>query len=186
MAQQPKFIADHMLGRLARWLRLLGYDTLYSSKPLADAELKRLAAAEGRILLTRDKDLASASGVSGENSAVLGAAPRVVYVRAEYVYEQLRELLQRLKLEIGAEALQRCARCNGLLESVEKSAVCGFVPEGVYERQEEFWRCKVCGKYYWQGSHWLRIVETIEELKKLRSGDSRGKVKHEARNPPDS
>ncbi len=147
-----KFICDHMLGTLARWLRLLGFDVLYPG-PIPDDEMKDIAAKEDRIILTRDKEL-------GDTKKV-----RALYVESHDLEEQLSFTVSKLKLKI-TDPMSRCSLCNSPVEKVEKPAVEGEVPKGVFERQREFWYCPKCRKYYWQGSHWDRITRTIETLAK--------------------
>jgi uncharacterized protein with PIN domain len=145
-----KFLADNMLGRLATWLRLLGYDTAYL--PTADDhELARVARAEDRILLTRDVELTRRRGV------------RYLLIESEKVSEQLRQVFPEFHLTARA-AFSRCAECNVVLESVSKDQVREQVPPYVLQTQTRFLRCHRCGKVYWRGTHWARIVAQIEDL----------------------
>lgn len=145
-----KFIADAMLGRLATWLRLLGYDTLYL--PHADdPALARLARAQDRILLTRDVELTRRRGV------------KHLLIRSEKVDEQVEQVFRAFKLS-AREAFSRCAECNHRLESVSKEAVRGLVPPYVFSTQERFRRCAQCGRVYWRGTHWARMLAQIEDL----------------------
>ncbi len=146
-----------MLGSLARWLRLLGYDAeLDTVSP--DGELARRAEREGRWLLTRDRRLAA-------------AGPRSLLVRSEDVNEQLAEVLGRLGLEPGDGGLgTRCSACNGEVEPVPGEAVQGLVPEHVWRTAREFRRCARCGRVYWRGSHVERIEARIAELRRRLAG----------------
>lgn len=145
-----RFICDHMLGTLARWLRLLGFDVLYPG-PVPDSEIKDLAEKEQRTILTRDKELAGTKKVPA------------LYIASDDLEEQLLFTISELELEI-TNPMTRCSICNSPVDKVEKPAVKGEVPDGVFERQQEFWYCPECKKYYWQGSHWDRITKTIEKL----------------------
>ena len=145
-----KFVCDHMLGTLAKWLRLLGFDVIYPG-PVADSEIRDAAAQEDRMVITRDKELASTTKV------------RTLYVESDVLEEQLKFVLSELDLKV-TDPMSRCSVCNSLVDRVDKSSVEGKVPEGVFDRQEDFWFCSECGKYYWQGSHWEKIAKTIEEL----------------------
>ncbi len=145
-----RLICDHMLGTLARWLRLLGFDVLYPG-PIPDNEIKDLAEKEQRTILTRDKELAGTKKVSA------------LYIASDDLEEQLLFAISELELEI-TDPMSRCSICNSHVSKVEKPAVKGEVPEGVFERQQEFWYCAECRKYYWQGSHWDRITKTIQGL----------------------
>ena len=147
-----KFICDHMLGTLARWLRLLGFDVLYPG-PISDKEIRAIAAKEDRTILTRDKELSQTDKVPA------------LYVESDDLQEQLLFTVSELKLKVK-DPMSRCSLCNSPIEEVKKSEVKGKVPDGVFGRQKKFWFCPECNKYYWQGSHWDRIAETIEKLVK--------------------
>ncbi len=145
-----KFIADTMLGRLAKWLRLLGYDTLYL--PHADdPALARLARAQDRVLLTRDVELTRRRGF------------KHLLIESEKVEEQVAQVLRAFKLS-AREAFSRCVECNQRLEAVSKESVRGIVPPYVFSTQERFRRCAQCGRVYWRGTHWARMVAQIEDL----------------------
>ncbi|HYM40742.1 MAG TPA: Mut7-C RNAse domain-containing protein [Thermoplasmata archaeon] len=144
-----RLLCDHMLGTLAKWLRFMGYDTAYPG-PLNDTELLVLAEREDRILLTRDKELASRS-------------PDAIRVRSDDLEEQIREVATRLGLGL-VDPLSRCSLCNTVLVEARADEVGDRVPDGVRARHDKFWRCPSCGKVYWQGSHWDRMVERLNRL----------------------
>lgn len=145
--KEKKFIADNMLGRLARWLRMMGYDTLYVANG-EDKEITRIAGSENRILLTRDRQLASRKGINS------------LYVEEIELEKQLKSVSNAFGLTFREETM-RCSECNGELNAEERNSVRGLVPDGVYERNELFYRCGLCGKIYWKGSHWKRIKEVM-------------------------
>ncbi len=145
-----KFLADAMLGRLATWLRLLGYDTVYLPDA-DDHELARIARAEDRVLLTRDVELTRRRGV------------RHVLIESEQVDAQLRQVFHALELS-ARDAFSRCAECNLVLQSVSKDRVRDQVPPYVFQTHDRFLRCRRCGKIYWRGTHWARILAQIEDL----------------------
>jgi uncharacterized protein with PIN domain len=147
-----RFVADSMLGKLARWLRALGYDTLYF-KVAEDRHLLQLARGERRTLLTRDVRLARLAGAQG------------LLVRATTVEPQLREVLERLALAPDGEGfLSRCLECNTRLEARAGDAVRGLVPEYVFATQARFVACPGCARVYWQGSHADRILARLERV----------------------
>ncbi len=146
-----RFVADDMLGRLAKWLRLLGYDVLYPA-PARDAHLLRLAQAEGRVLLTRDRGLAERC--SGGK----------VLVKSEDPWKQLRQVIDELGLDVNRGFLTRCAVCNEPIEAVPKEDVKDFVPPYVFRTHERFARCPVCGRVYWEGSHVERMRRKLAEI----------------------
>jgi len=134
----PRFLADGMLGRLARWLRLLGYDTEYDNHA-SDLELARRARAEGRVLLTRDRALAARRGL------------QTLLIDSEVLQEQVRQVVEVFGLP-SAAACSRCACCNSPLEEVAE-AVREKVPPHVLRTQQRFWLCRGCGRVYWEGTH---------------------------------
>ena len=148
---EPRFLADAMLGRLARWLRLLGFDTAYDAA-IADAEIARRAIEEGRIVLTRDRALPEEWRL-----------PRVVVLRAESLAEQLRELSRALPIR-GGRAFSRCTHCNAPLEDVAVERVAAQLPPRVVERQPAFRRCSGCDRVYWEGTHVERIRRVLDEI----------------------
>lgn len=144
-----RFAADAMLGRLARWLRLLGLDTAWSAH-VPDAELVRLARAEGRVLLTRDRRLSEEWRV-----------PHHLLVESEEALAQLRQVARAFALDWRARLFTRCPVCNTVLERTPLEAVADLVPERVARAQRELSRCPGCGKLYWPGSHAERIRATL-------------------------
>ncbi len=144
-----KFFADSMLGRLARWLRLLGFDTLYVAD-ISDQQLLRLAVKEGRFILTRDSHFAR----RGIRDCML--------IRSDEVFEQVAQVLKELGLAVPAG--RRCANCNGLLGEAPKEEVAGSVPDYVYLNHDRFLRCSDCGNLYWEGSQYRRLRAKLREI----------------------
>ena len=154
-----KFIADGMLGKLTRWLRMLGQDVQYSNK-LDDAELIVMAEKEHWILLTRDVELyqrAVAKGIA------------TFYVGGRTEAEKLAELAERfdfpLTIDLGRS---RCPRCNTKIQLTPKEKITGKVEKNTFIYYDEFWKCPKCGHIYWQGAHWEGIRATLEEAKKIK------------------
>lgn len=145
-----KFLCDHMLGTLAKWLRFLGHDATYPG-PLDDRELLALAAREGRVLLTRDRELAA-------------RVPGALGVVSDDLDDQLLQVLKAFNLKADI-ALTRCSVCNAPLREATKEEARGNVPKKVLERQEEFWHCDTCGRFYWQGSHWDNMTNRVRSLR---------------------
>jgi uncharacterized protein len=153
-----KFIADGMLGSLARWLRMMGHDVVYRFG-LDDDKLMALAKEEERVLLTRDLELyrrASAREI------------RVFYVEGRSEAERLAALAQRfgIALEIDLRT-SRCPRCNTSIQSVPKAQIADRVEKNTFAHYEEFWECPNCKKVYWQGAHWPKIRDTLEDAESL-------------------
>ena len=142
------FVCDRMLGTLAKWMRLFGFNVLYPEE-MDDKDLKILAIRECRVLLTRDKQLAQGKDV--------------LYLDSDVWEEQFKQVAQEYDLEI-TDPLSRCSLCNSPIDDVPNGEVQGTVPDQVYERQEEFWYCKTCDKYYWRGTHWDGIIQRMKDL----------------------
>ncbi|MCM8819146.1 MAG: Mut7-C RNAse domain-containing protein [Candidatus Omnitrophica bacterium] len=147
-----KFIADGMCGGLARWLRLIGYDTLYFNTS-RKIELIRTAEKENRIILTKDKKLVSKH-------------PKFVnYIEGENTFSQFKEVVKKFDLEIKEENLFKiCSICNTHLEKIEKEKVKNLVPEYVYNNKENFSICKKCDRIYWEGDHCSYIRKKLKTL----------------------
>jgi uncharacterized protein with PIN domain len=146
------FAADRMLGRLARMLRLLGYDTVYSAD-ITPAQLSEIAHRADLVLLTR--------GAAGKR---FPSAPKVLVIKSDRAPEQLREVVSRFALDTRQGLWSRCTLCNGRIERAAKSEVEALVPSKVLEVYREFYRCSACHHIYWQGSHVTRILENLEAL----------------------
>ncbi|MEM2465770.1 MAG: Mut7-C RNAse domain-containing protein [Candidatus Bathyarchaeia archaeon] len=153
-----KFIVDGMLGKLTRWLRMLGHNVKYSNK-LDDVKLISIAKREKRILLTRDLELyqqATAKGV------------QAFYVNGETEAERLAQLAKKFGISLDINiAVSRCPKCNTQVKPISKENVKGKVEETTYACYNEFWRCPKCGQIYWQGAHWTRIRKTLETAKEF-------------------
>ena len=149
---RPEFIADAMLGRLARALRMLGFDTFYRPD-IDDNELKMTALREGRVILTRDHDVADTS-----------LPVTVLLVESDHVEEQLLQTARAFRIAPGGRLFSRCLICNVEVENVEKCEVRERVPEYVYETQKRFSRCPSCGRVYWAGTHVERAREWLERV----------------------
>jgi uncharacterized protein with PIN domain len=150
----PRFIADNHLGRLVRYLRLLGFDTWYGSH-MDDPELAQLASEQQRILLTRDRGLLMRSVVT------YGYC-----VRTRDSRRQLLAVMRRFNLFDQIAPWQRCLRCNGLLAPVAKEAILDRLEPKTKLFFDEFRICQSCEQIYWQGSHYGRLTELVEEVKR--------------------
>jgi hypothetical protein len=148
----PRFLADAMLGRLARWLRILGFDAAFEAH-VRDEDLVRRALVEGRHVLTRDRTLPLEWRVGG-----------IHLVASEELREQLRDVVRVFGLREAIRPFTRCGVCNVLLEPAARAAVRGRVPARVLAAEEHFRACPGCGRVYWRGSHTERIRRVVEEL----------------------
>jgi uncharacterized protein with PIN domain len=148
---RPRFMLDAMLGSLARWLRLLGYDTAYETH-IDDAALVQRALEEQRIILTRDRALPEEWAVSD-----------IYLVVAEETQSQLREVVHRFRLTENEQMFTRCNQCNTRLQPASKQEAGLHVPAHAQKENETFLHCPDCDRYYWQGSHVDRIRERLRE-----------------------
>jgi uncharacterized protein with PIN domain len=145
-----------MLGRLAKWLRILGYDAVFDAQAY-DAQLARMARASGRILLTRDTALARRRGLE------------VILVRSQEPEAQLEQVVSELNLRTD-NAFSRCPVCNQRLQPLARAAARTLVPRYVWKTQERFRRCPACGRVYWPGTHWQAMDGVLSRLNEtLRS-----------------
>jgi len=147
-----KFIADVHLGKLARHLRLLGFDTYFDSS-IDDNEIINLSISEDRIILSRDKEMLN-------NKRVI----RGYGIRSSDPREQIREVMTRFDLHNYMMPFSRCMDCNGLIETVSKDSVNEYLPPKTRQYYEEFFKCIVCGKIYWEGSHYENMKKQIQRL----------------------
>ena len=154
-----RFVLDIHLGKLANFLRRLGFDTLYRND-YDDEELAKISASEQRILLTRDKGLLMRSLVTYG-----------YYVRQTDPERQVVEVLRRFDLFREVTPLQRCIRCNGLLEPVAKESIIDQLPQNTRLSINEFHRCFSCGQIYWKGSHSERMQQFIEDVLSSQQSD---------------
>lgn len=155
---KPRFVLDTHLGRLARYLRLLGFDTLYQND-FDDAALERIAVEEDRVLLTQDVGLLKRAAIQ-----------HGYFVRASDPRLQLVEVAGEFDLLDSAAPFERCLRCNSLLEPVPKAEIEDRLMPRTRAEFDEFYRCDGCGAIYWKGSHYDRMRRLIEELERELRG----------------
>lgn len=147
-----KFIADAMLGRLAKWLRILGFDVLYY--PVIDDRLViKIAREQERTILTRDTRLVKQRGLRSP-----------ILIESNNIFDQLLEIKDRLDFR-GAAPPGRCTVCNGHLLTVsQKKEIKEFVPDFIYHNFNDFIKCEDCGKVYWEGTHREKIKQKVKEI----------------------
>ncbi|MCL4183986.1 MAG: MoaD/ThiS family protein [Burkholderiaceae bacterium] len=147
-----RFVADAHLGGLARLLRMAGFDTHYDNA-IDDLEIERLSVEEGRIVLTRDRELLKRRAIT-----------HGCYVRPLEPAQQLHALFERLDLARSARPFTLCLACNAPLRGVDKEEVTQRLPPVAREAYDRFMRCESCDRVYWQGSHWKRMRAMLDEL----------------------
>ena len=151
-AEPPRFLADRMVGTLAKWLRILGYDTVYMPE-VSPASVKREARRQGRILLTRRTCFLNQKDV-----------PPFVFIRADRFREQLKQVCIDLQLTVSSSLLRRCSVCNRELETIDRERVQSRVPAYVWQTQSTFFRCRQCQRIYWNATHRERILEELRHM----------------------
>jgi uncharacterized protein with PIN domain len=153
-----------MLGKLTRWLRMLGQDVVYV-RSMDDKELIQKAKNEDRILLTRDNDLFQEAERKGYNAFL---------VIGETESEKLANLAERFKFKLEIDLnFSRCPNCNTKIESVSKVDIFNRIPKRTSSYYNDFWECRRCGQIYWRGAHWKRIEQTLTKARKrdLQGGE---------------
>ena len=147
-----KFIATKELGRLVKWMRILGFDVEYFKQDNY-SKLKITALRDGRIILTRNTRLSKPKGI------------KTVQIKSDLLNEQMSEVSRELNLTPDKNQMfSRCTICNVELESVEKSKIKNKVPEYVFKTQETFVICPECQRIYWQGTHWGNVEDNLKEM----------------------
>lgn len=152
LTECPRFVLDTHLGRLASYLRMMGFDTLYRND-YPDDLLAEISNQQGRILLTRDIGLL-------KRSLVIHG----YFVRATSPKERIVEILNRYQLHRYIQPFRHCIKCNGLVVSVEKQQISEQLPSTVNDRYDEFHQCRACGRIYWKGSHYDHMQKFIGEV----------------------
>jgi uncharacterized protein with PIN domain len=155
-----KFVADGMLGKLTRWLRMIGQDVIYSVQ-LDDNQLLGLAKAETRVLLTKDLEL---------YKRAIGRGLDAYYVEGKTEPERLAEVARRYGLELAVDmGKSHCPLCNTPLKTAEKERLKNLLEPNTYKNYELFWRCPNCSQIYWQGAHWKQIINTLSEAQQTQT-----------------
>lgn len=154
--KDPRFLADEMLKKTAKWLRLIGYDAEFFEGN--DTAVLEEARKSGRILLTKDEELAGRAEKSG--------VP-FLFLKQERLEEDLAIIIGKYGLEIGFPERTRCPECNGKLERKDCASLEGIPPDVVAEKRK-CWKCSSCGKNYWEGGHWKNIRKVLAKIEAAR------------------
>ncbi len=153
---RPSFIVDQNVGKLAKLLRLLGYDAvLFSEGP--DAQMVATALAENRVILTRDTHVP-------ERRPVAEGKIKAILIKTDDPNVQIRQVIGALDLLSAARPLTRCLECNVILVPRDKASVEGIVPPHVFETRDEYRQCPHCERIYWRGTHWAAMQKRLDEL----------------------
>lgn len=150
-----KFIVDEMLGRLAKWMRIIGLDTVYS-KSISDYALLHAAAKERRFIITKDTHLKDKTKLP------------LLLIRKDRYGDQLKEVLKALDLRVNSsKVFSRCLECNSTFAEVGPDKVKGKVPPYVFKTKRSFYKCGICGKIFWSGTHYSNTIESLKRLSNL-------------------
>ena len=151
--RNPKFVADVHLGRLTRYLRMMGFDVYYKNN-LSDDEIVKISSKERRAILTKDR------GILKRNEVTHG-----YWLRSTKVKEQAIEVLKRFDLKNQINEFSRCIECNQSLNPVPKEKIINELPEKVAYSQDEFYRCQSCNKLFWKGTHYQKMLSFIQSAR---------------------
>jgi len=147
-----KFICDSMVGKLARWLRMMGFDTVYEKSGDLSKIIKQ-AEEENRVILTRNSRFKKVK-----------TPAKIFFLSSEKTLEQVKQVFDEFNLRGKCSFLTRCMECNSPLKEIKKEDVKGKVPFFVYDTHEEFAMCPVCGRIYWEGTHVSRMKDKLQEV----------------------
>jgi hypothetical protein len=150
--RKPKFILDVHLGTLAKYMRMLGFDTLYKNN-YKDEEIVKISLKERRAILTKDRGILKRSEVT-----------HGYWIRGSITKEQIIEVIKRFDLKEQIKELSRCLLCNSLLKNISKEKVIDRLPRKVKDSQHEFYYCNNCDKIFWKGSHFIKMKGIIERI----------------------
>jgi uncharacterized protein with PIN domain len=149
-----KFICDDNLGKLTKWLRTLGYDTLFFD-PIEDGELVKTALKDDRVVLSRDSELSRFKLKLGE---------KLIFIESEKPLEQLKQVVKHFELKTTKEQIfSRCLICNQILEKVDKEKIKDRLYPYVYQTQDNFMRCPQCDRVFWPATHVERMIKTLSD-----------------------
>jgi uncharacterized protein len=156
------FIVDSNAGKLARWLRMMGYDTLFFND-IEDGRLVDMAMKQRRVVVTRDTQIA-------KRRVAANGDLRVILTRDDDPRKQLLQVMKELKLDCRGRQFTRCLECNRRLVPRSKEEVKDLVPPYVFSTQTQYMQCPSCSRVYWQGTHWQRMKRDLEEITAASSG----------------
>jgi len=156
----PRFIVDNNAGKLARWLRMLGYDAVFFEGE-DDAYMIDRALKESRVILTRDTQVMKRGVItSGRLKAIL--------IDSDQPEPQVRQVIDTLHIDFQARPFTVCLECNNPLEERSQEEVEERVPPYVFQTQQQYMECPVCHRIYWRGTHWQAMLQKLERLTKKR------------------
>jgi len=153
---ETKFIVDSNVGKLAKWLRMMGYDALFFNN-IADDELIDIAMRERRVVLTKDTQLM-------KRRVVANGQLRIILIEDDDHHKQLRQVMKTLGLDFEFGQFTRCLECNQTLVHKDKEEIRDLVPPYVFATQDQYMVCPSCLRIYWRGTHWQRMKQELDKL----------------------
>jgi len=153
-----KFIADNNVGKLARWLRVIGYDTLLF-KQKDDARMIKTALSDERVVLTKDTQFM-------KRRLVTNGQLKAILIKQDAPKNQIQEVVKNLNLDYHFKPFSLCLECNQTLIPRTKEEVQSLVPPHVFETQTQYTECPACHRIYWQGTHWQAMVKKLQDLQR--------------------
>jgi hypothetical protein len=153
---ETKFIADNNVGKLARWLRLIGYDTLLL-KQKDDGQMIKRALSEDRVILTKDTQFM-------KRRLVTNGKLKTILIKQDDPRTQVQEVVKTLNLNYHFKPFSLCLECSQALIARDKEEVQNLVPDQVFKTQTQYTECPTCHRIYWQGTHWQAMVKKLQDL----------------------
>ncbi len=151
-----RFIVDHNVGKLAKWLRIMGYDSLLF-RGADDGKLIDIALREGRVILTKDTQLM-------KRRVITGGRLKAILIEDDNPEEQLRQVVKKLALDYNFRLFSLCLECNQPLIPRTREEVQGLVPPYVYRTQDQYMQCPTCPRIYWRGTHWQAMIKGLSRM----------------------
>lgn len=162
LANKPKFIADNNVGKLAKWLRIMGYDTVFFEGS-EDSRMVAKALAEGRVILTRDTEIM-------KRRVVTSGRLKTVLINSDEPEPQIRQVISTLNLDCQFRPFTLCLECNRALVEKNKDEVKDRVPPYVFRTQSQYMECPACHRIYWRGTHWEAMTKKLKRFMKDSAG----------------
>lgn len=158
MTSNLKFIVDTNVGKLAKWLRVMGYDALFFDGG-DDSQMVAIALAEGRVILTRDTQIM-------RRRVATNGQLKVILIQSSEPEQQMRQVVETLNLDCQFRPFAVCLECNQPLNEKTKQQVQDLVPPYVFQTQSQYMECPVCHRIYWRGTHWQAMTRRLEKFMK--------------------
>ena len=156
MAGNLKFTSNHNVGKLGRWLRMIGYDTVFFDGR-DDAHLVAIALAESRLILTRDTQIIQRGIITSERL-------KAILINSDEPEAQIRQVIDTLNLDCQFRPFAICLECNQTLEERGQEEIKGRVPPYVFRTQSQYMECPTCHRVYWKGTHWVTMTQTLNKF----------------------